>query len=70
MRAAADRYTIGVPGDEANAVERHAQPLCQELCKAGLVALPVRDRAEDDLHHLPAVPSLRRSRGAPVAVST
>src|SRR6516225_7738752 len=52
MRAAADRYAICIPGDEPNGVDRNAEPFVDELRKAGLVTLPVRDGSDDDLHDL------------------
>ena len=49
MRAAADRDPVGVAGDEAHALDRHAEPFGDELREARLVALALRDDADDEL---------------------
>src|SRR5205814_1670368 len=49
MRAAADRDALGVAGHEPDAVDRHAEPLGDQLCEARLVPLALRYGADDDL---------------------
>ncbi len=49
MRAAADRDPVGVAGDEAHAVERHAEPFGDQLRERRLVALALRHGADEDL---------------------
>ena len=49
MRAAADRDAIGIAGDEAHGLDRHAEPFGDELREARLVALALRDDADDKL---------------------
>src|SRR5204863_7706576 len=50
MRAAANRDAVRVAGDELDAVDRYAEPFGHQLREAGLVALALRGRADDDLH--------------------
>src|ERR1700719_5278527 len=45
--AAADGDAIGIAGDEAHAVDRHAKPFDDQLGKARLVALALRGDADD-----------------------
>src|ERR1700739_197779 len=49
MGAAADRDPIGVAGDEAGRLERHAEPFADELGEARLVALALGGDADDEL---------------------
>ena len=70
--AAADLDDVGVAGDEPHLVDRHAEPFVEQLREARLVALAVRDGADDDIdlafRHARSISA--RSRGMPVAVST
>ena len=71
MRAAADRDAVGVAGDEAHAVDRHAEPFGDQLGEARLVALALRHGADHQLDDAVGLHrDLGRSRGTPVAVST
>ncbi len=49
MRAAADRDEVGIAGDEAHALDRHAEPFVDELREARLVALALRHDADDEI---------------------
>ena len=49
MRAAAGAHHVGVTHDNAHAFDRHLQQIRHHLREAGLVALPGRLRADDDV---------------------
>src|SRR6185436_2043257 len=53
VRAAADLHDIRVARDDAHAVDGHPEPFVHELGEARLVALPIGDDADDEVH--PAV---------------
>src|SRR5579864_8151016 len=46
MGAAADSDAIGIAGDHADAIERHAEPFGDQLGEAGFVALALRGDAD------------------------
>ena len=71
MGAAAERHAVGVAGDDAHALDRHAEPFGDELREARLVALALRDDADHDSTKPSGSTVISaRSRGTPVAVST
>jgi len=49
MGAAADGDTVGVAGDKAHRIDRHAEPFGDELREACLVALTLGRNADDEL---------------------
>jgi hypothetical protein len=61
MRAAADFHDVRVPGNDAHAIERHAQPLRHQLGKGRLVTLAVGDDAD---HDIDAAVGMHRDLGA------
>ena len=50
MSASANGHHVGVAGDDVYVLDGRTQPLGHELGEAGLVALALRDRADDHIH--------------------